>query len=81
MVTLGDDVNSAGGPTEPPAAREDDTTAPAPALSPELHGPVPFAGKAMDWELWAIARCINHIECLPAAARARVAAYVASRYL
>jgi hypothetical protein len=81
MVTLGDDVNSAGGLTEPPAAREDDTTAPAPALPPELHGPVPFAGKAMDWELWAIARCINHIECLPAAARARVAAYVASRYL
>jgi hypothetical protein len=74
-------IETAGGLTEPPAAREDDTAASAPALPPELHGPTPFAGKAMDWELWAIARCINHIECLPADARARVAAYVASRYL
>jgi hypothetical protein len=74
-------VETASGLTEPLAARDDDTAAPAPAVPPQLHAPAPFAGKAMDWELYVIGRCISHIEMLPEAARARVAAYVASRYL
>lgn len=66
----------------PPAAREHDAPAPSsPEEPPQVHGTVPFAGKAMDRELYAIARCIDHIDCLPQEARARVAAYVASRYL
>ena len=79
---FGSGTKPAGGPTEPPAAREDDTTAPSlPDQPSQVHGTVPFAGKPMDWELWAIDHCISHIECLPEAARARVACYVASRYL
>ena len=74
-------IETAGGLTEPLAARDDDTAAPAPAVPPQLHAPAPFAGKAMDWELYVIGRCVGHIDYLPAAARARVAAYVASRYL
>ena len=75
------ETKPADGPTEPPVARKDGTAAPAPAHPSELHAPAPFAGKAMDWELWAIDRCVRHIECLPQEARARVACYVASRYL
>ena len=66
----------------PPAAREHDAPAPSsPEEPPRVHGTVPFAGKAMDRELYAIARCIDHIDCLPQEARARVAADVASSYL
>ena len=68
------------GPHAPAAC--DPPTAPAPAApTPRPHGPVPFAGHRIDFELVVITRCLHLIDSLEPAARIRVAAYVAARYL
>ena len=57
-------------------------TAPVETAFPrEPPGPVPFAGHKPDLELFTIARILGFIEALNPEARARVAAYVAARFL